>query len=275
MTRGRYATAVGSVSFVQVVKSAGPFWASLLSVTLLRQSVSRRIWLSLLPVVGGVALASAKELNFVLAAFVASVASDVALALRNALSKRSMDQPQAGNMTPANTFYLFTCLSCLACIPISLGLEWRGAAAAWSASVPSTSAAIALLSLIAQSGLYFTAYSEVQFKALDQISPVTHAVGNTMRRVVIMLVCVAVFGTPVTLLGGIGSGIAIVGSYAYAMAKTHEAQLAKQKAESEATEESAAADKKVDDAMLGQAVDHPVLPVLKLVGRAVRVVRGA
>ena len=270
---GVYATAAGSVSFVQVVKSAGPFWASLLSVTLLRQTVSRRVWLSLMPVVGGVALASAQELSFVWSAFLASVASDIALALRNVLSKKSMDRPQAGNMTPANTFYLFTCLSCLFCLPLSLGLEWRGAAVAWAAAVPSTGAAVALLSLIVQSGLYFTAYSEVQFKALDQISPVTHAVGNTMRRVVIMLVCVAVFGTPVTLLGGVGSAIAIAGSYAYAMAKTYEAEAAKKKTESEATAASTAATQRAEEAMQGQAVEHPLLPLLKAVGKVVRMVR--
>ena len=37
-----------------------------------------------------------------------------------------------------------------------------------------------------------------------------------------MLVCIAVFRTPVSLLGGVGSAIAIAGSYAYAAAKTAE-----------------------------------------------------
>ena len=95
-------------------------WACLLSGLLLRQGSSRRVWLSLLPIVGGVALASAQELSFVWAAFLASAASDVALAprdtlprrrppgtsatrpsparqaLRNVLSKKSMDGPQVG-----------------------------------------------------------------------------------------------------------------------------------------------------------------------------------
>ena len=260
---GVFATAAGSVSFVQVVKSAGPFWACLVSGALLGEVVSRRVWLSLVPIVGGVALASAKELHFVWAAFLASVASDVALALRNVLSKQSMDKTKdASHMTPANTFYLFTCLSCLFCLPITLGLEWQGAAAAWRAAAPSTASALPLLALIAESGLYFTAYSEVQFKALDQISPITHAVGNTMRRVVIMLVCIAVFGTPVTLLGGVGSAIAIGGSYAYAMAKTHE----KEKAEAARRKRVEAKEEEEEDGAAGR-VDHPLLPLMKVVGR--------
>ena len=224
---GVYATAAGSVSFVQVVKSGGPVWAAILSGLLLRQSVSRRVWLIMLPICGGIALASAKELAFVWSAFLAAAASDIALALRNVLSKASMNRPQAGSMTPQNSFYVFTCLSCLICLPIAAALEAGGAAAAWAAAAPTAADAAALLrELIAAGGLYFTAYSEVQFLALSNISPVTHAVGNTMRRVVIMLVTIAVFGTPVRVLGGVGSAIAIAGTYAYAAAKTYEQRQA-------------------------------------------------
>ena len=59
-------------------------------------------------------------------------------------------------------------------------------------------------------------------KALANVTPVTHAIGNTMRRVVIMLICMAVFRTPVTPLGGIGAALAIGGSYVYAMTKLDE-----------------------------------------------------
>ena len=56
--------------------------------------------------------------------------------------------------------------------------------------------------------------SQVAMKALKNVHPVTHAVGNTMRRVVIMLICILVFQTPVSLTGAVGSTIAIGGSYA-------------------------------------------------------------
>ena len=65
---GTVGTAAGSVSFAQVVKAAGPVYACALSALVLRQAVSLRIWLSLLPIVGGVALATMKELSFAWAA---------------------------------------------------------------------------------------------------------------------------------------------------------------------------------------------------------------
>jgi len=264
---GVFATAAGSVSFVQVVKSAGPVWACLLSGLILRQPVSRRVWLALIPIVGGVGLASAQELAFVWSAFVASAASDLSLALRNVYSKQNMDKPQAGNKTPENTFYAFSILSCLFCVPFTAALEWGGAAAAWRAAVGVGSAsAWPLLLLILESGLFFTAYSEVQFRALDSVSPVTHAVGNTMRRVVIMVVCILVFHTPVSLLGAIGSAVAIVGSYAYAMAKTHE----KEEADRIAAQGRADGVVATPAAALNPGkVDHPLLPLMKLVGKVV------
>ena len=104
----------------------------------------------------------------------------------------------------------------------------------------------------------------MQFRALDSVSPVTHAVGNTMRRVVIMVVCILVFRTPVSLLGGVGSAIAIAGSYAYAMAKTHEkeqAELAAAKGKGQTDGVRATTSSTPDK------VDHPLLPLIGLVGR--------
>ena len=49
-----------------------------------------------------------------------------------------------------------------------------------------------------------------------------------------MLICIAVFRTPVSLAGGVGSAVAIGGSYLYAMVKSQE------KAEAEAAAAAAA-----------------------------------
>merc|ERR1712113_483601 len=98
---------------------------------------------------------------------------------------------------------------------------------ACKAAAPTRTAAATLLAKISLAGLYFYGYSEVAMKALKNVHPVTHAIGNTLRRVVILLVCMAVFRTPMTTLGAIGSALAIGGSYIYAMVKTAEKREAK------------------------------------------------
>ena len=228
---GVLGTATGSVSFVQVVKSAGPVYACALSGLLLRTRTSLRVWLSLAPVVGGVALASAKELAFVWTAFLGAAASDVALALRNILTKMSMDRPQGENMNPTNTYYTLTILACLFCVPAALLLEGAAMPAAWAAATPDLRAALNVVWLTVSSGLYFTAYTEVAMNALDSISPTTWAVGNTMRRVVIMVVSMVVFRTPMTPLGAAGSALAITGAFSYAMIRHAEKMAEKAQAE--------------------------------------------
>ena len=69
------------------------------------------------------------------------------------------------------------------------------------------------------SGAYYYLYNEVAFLALSEVAPVTHAVGNTVKRVVIILASVVAFRTPITALGALGSAIAILGTLLYSLAK--------------------------------------------------------
>ena len=47
----------------------------------------------------------------------------------------------------------------------------------------------------------------------------THAVTNTVKRVVIILASILIFKTSITPLGAVGSGITILGALLYALAK--------------------------------------------------------
>jgi solute carrier family 35 protein E1 len=44
-------------------------------------------------------------------------------------------------------------------------------------------------------------------------------VANTLKRVVIIVASCIVFQTPMTLLGGVGSGIAVLGTLLYSLSK--------------------------------------------------------
>ena len=61
--------------------------------------------------------------------------------------------------------------------------------------------------------------TQVAFLALAEVAPVTHAVTNTVKRVVIILASILVFKTTITPLGALGSAITILGALLYALAK--------------------------------------------------------
>ena len=62
--------------------------------------------------------------------------------------------------------------------------------------------------------------ADVAFLALGRVNPATHAVGNTIKRVVIIVASVIAFKTPISTLGVIGSTIAIIGTLLYSLAKS-------------------------------------------------------
>ena len=51
-----------------------------------------------------------------------------------------------------------------------------------------------------------------------QVNPVTHAVGNTIKRVVIIVASVVAFKTPMSTGSIIGSSVAIAGTLMYSLA---------------------------------------------------------
>jgi Triose-phosphate Transporter family len=65
-------------------------------------------------------------------------------------------------------------------------------------------------------------YNEVAFLALDAVHPVTHAVGNTLKRVFVIVSSVVLFKTPLTNQGIVGSAIAIIGVLIYSLVKVRD-----------------------------------------------------
>ena len=244
---GTVSVAVGSVSFTQIVKAANPVYVCVLSTIVLRTSVSRRVWLSLVPIVGGVALATVKEVAFVPAALICAAVSDLSMAMRNVLSKRSMDaltDVEGKRLGAADMFGLLTVISTAASLPIALAVDGHAIAGVWSAAATaSTGGAVGLTSFVTLAGILFYAYNEVAMKALSHVHAVTHAVGNILRRVVIMVASMVAFGTPMSRMSALGSAIAIGGSYMYAMAKHGE------KEEEQNAAREMALDEKIDQAL--------------------------
>jgi solute carrier family 35 protein E1 len=69
------------------------------------------------------------------------------------------------------------------------------------------------------SGISFYLYNEVAFMALGRVQPITHAVGNTIKRVVIIIASVIAFRNPISPLGIFGSTITIIGTLLYSIVK--------------------------------------------------------
>ncbi|KAK4791314.1 hypothetical protein SAY86_031727 [Trapa natans] len=67
--------------------------------------------------------------------------------------------------------------------------------------------------------LCFHAYQQVSYMILQRVSPVTHSVGNCVKRVVVIVSSVIFFKTPVSPINSLGTGIALAGVFLYSRVK--------------------------------------------------------
>eukprot|EP00594_Rhizosolenia_setigera_P016238 CAMPEP_0178955406 /NCGR_PEP_ID=MMETSP0789-20121207/9584_1 /TAXON_ID=3005 /ORGANISM="Rhizosolenia setigera, Strain CCMP 1694" /LENGTH=383 /DNA_ID=CAMNT_0020637027 /DNA_START=251 /DNA_END=1402 /DNA_ORIENTATION=- len=214
------ALGAGAVSFAHIVKASEPVVTCALNAVLLKEVLPLPVYMTLLPIIGGVAIASMKELSFTMLALGSAMLSNVSSAARGVLSKKTMSGKKIGeNLDAQNLYAVLTALSTLILIPIMFAIEGTGFFNAFSGLVAGgdfTNKSLA--TLLALGGATYYAYNEVAFLALGKVNPVTHAVGNTIKRVVIIVASVIAFKTPMSTGSIIGSSIAILGTLLYSLA---------------------------------------------------------
>ncbi|KAG7342298.1 triose-phosphate transporter family protein [Nitzschia inconspicua] len=214
------ALGAGAVSFAHIVKASEPVVTCALNYAFLGQVLPTPVYLTLLPIIGGVAIASMKELSFTFLALASAMLSNVSSSARGVLSKKTMSGKKIGeNLDAQNLYAVLTAMSTLILIPLMLGIEGLGMFKAFKDVVASGDFTYKSLSLLlALGGLTYYAYNEVAFLALGKVNPVTHAVGNTIKRVVIIVASVIAFKTPMSTGSIVGSSVAIAGTLLYSLA---------------------------------------------------------
>lgn len=212
------ALGAGAVSFAQTVKAAEPVFTCVLSFLVLGTVFRWQVYASLLPIIVGVSLASLKELSFTWKALYGAVTSNIAFASRAVLSKATMDKPAGENMDAPNLYGVLTIMAFLYSLPFALYYEGPQFLAAWAEATTKVTPFWLTRQMILD-GFYYYSYNEIAFIALNKVSPITHSIANTIKRVCIILATVLVFGNKLTTLGAIGSSIAVAGTFAYSVAK--------------------------------------------------------
>ena len=212
------AIGAGAVSFTHVVKSAEPFFSAFFAGVFFKQYFHPFVYAALIPVVGGVSYASVKELNFSLLAFLCAMASNVVCAARGVVVKGllSDSKPSKNKISTANLYGILTVSAFAMLLPFALILEGPK----WASMMATTTlTTVEFFKLVFGAGLSFYLYNEVAFLALESLHPISHAVVNTVKRVVIIGVTVLFFRNPFPLQSQIGSGVAIFGVFLYSLAK--------------------------------------------------------
>lgn len=216
----------GAVSFTYIVKASEPAVSAILSGLVTRAILPIPVYLTLIPVMGGVALSSVSELTFTWKSFNYAMLSNVASSSRGIVGKKTIAKRLGKNLTAINMYAVLTMLAAALILPVALALEG-----------PILVMSIQALFQSGQGMKYFTqtvlaamcyyGYNEVAFLCLDKVSPLSHAISNTVKRVFIIVSSMIVFGNKMTWRGVVGSVTAVLGVLLYSLTKQQYNQLQK------------------------------------------------
>ena len=197
---------------MQTVKSSVPFFTVMLETLWLRiDQKDSRIFQSLVPIVGGVVLASWTEAEFDMTGFLAALFASVVTAFLSILTSKllqtSLDSP--------NLMYYMAPLSASMLVPLSLATESSGLATDWI-SRPDTLTLIITLTI---SGLVAFALNTLTFLLINNTSALTYTVVGNVKVIFSIVFSVIILGNRVGYGNAIGCLITLAGAAWYSQIK--------------------------------------------------------
>ncbi|KAK9908442.1 hypothetical protein WJX75_007915 [Coccomyxa subellipsoidea] len=199
-----------AISLTHTVKTLEPAFNVALSKIFLGVGTPLPVVSTLIPIMLGVALASASDLTFNWTGFISAMVSNLTFGFRAVWSKKAMSNIKDLDST---AIYAYTTLiSVLICVPAALIFEGPKLQAASAKALEAHPDFYFSLFLV---GLLYHLYNQFAFNTLSRVSPVSHGVCNVVKRVVIIGTSVLFFGTTLTMKTKLGTGIALLGTYMY------------------------------------------------------------
>jgi len=210
-----FAMGAGAVSFAQIVKASEPAFAAVLAQFVYGKPVSKAKWLCLPIVIGGVILASVKELDFAVSALVSACIANMFAAFKGNENKKLMETPGLKDRmgSVGNQFALTTILGFLMSIPVVIAKE--GGRFGEFMELCKTTPAL-WVNMVA-SGLWFYGYNELATMTLKKTGAVTQSVANTAKRVIVIVGVALVMGESLAPMKLIGCSIGIGGVFLYSV----------------------------------------------------------
>ena len=167
------------------------------------RSFSNKTYLTLIPVVGGVAVASVAEASFSLTGFLAALLASTFTATQAIVSGVLL---QDLRLDPFNLVYRMAPIALLLLAPYAALREFSQIASGWKYAGD-----IRMWGLLCVSGIVAFLLNGATFLAIKRTSPLTYTVAGNFKVILSIGLSVALFGNPFHLINAVGCLIAVLG----------------------------------------------------------------
>jgi len=208
------------VSYSHTVKATMPLFTVIFCRLIFKEKQSTTVYTSLVPIIGGVILASLTEIHFDMIGLVAALISTAGFSLQNIFSKKVLKR------TGIHQFQLLATLGRISLcmfLPVWLIVDCRRLIA----THPEMHDPFTVLLLLLLDGFLSFCQNIIAFSILQIVTPLTYAVANSTKRIAVIGVSILLLRNPVSKLNVVGILLAVFGVFLYNRAKYIEGKKSK------------------------------------------------
>ncbi|KAF6197934.1 hypothetical protein GE061_014627 [Apolygus lucorum] len=209
------------VSYAHTVKATMPMFTVVLSRIILGEKQTVPVYLSLVPIILGVAIATLTELSFDLTGLLSALAATMQHSLQNIFSKKVLSDTGVHHL---RLLQILGRLSFMLFIPFWM---YSDLSHIMKETVLLKESSIVLLLLT--DGLLNWLQNILAFSVMSVTSSLTYGVASATKRLFVIGISLLVLGNPATKLNLFGMGVSVLGVLAYNKARLDQRKAEKAK----------------------------------------------
>ncbi|KAH3730762.1 solute carrier family 35 member E1 homolog [Dreissena polymorpha] len=206
-----------SVSYAHTVKATLPLFTVIFLRLFFREKQALPVYLSLIPIIGGVCIATMTEISFDILGLLSALFATLEFSLQTIFSKKALKDTGIHYM---NLLLTLSRLSTLCFLPFWLVFDLTRIVG--DANVIDHEHKLFALFLIWLDGVCNMLQNVFAFTVLAMVNPLSYAVANATKRVVIIGASLMFLHNPVSGTNVFGMMVAVFGVFLYNWAKHHQ-----------------------------------------------------